>query len=251
MPSLSRRPLFDLLLLLTAAISLPAHAERVAVAVAANFTAPMQQIAARFEADTGHTTVVSYGSTGKLYAQIVNGAPFDVFLSADQDRPRRLHDEAHAESPFTYAIGRLVLWSPDATLVDADGDVLRHGSFKRLAIANPKTAPYGYGAIEILDALGVTAALRPRLVRGDNIAQTYQFVVTGNAELGFVAASQLHDQSQGSRWVPPQKLYAPIRQDSVLLARGRDNPAANALIDYLRGETARRIIRDFGYGTED
>ncbi len=228
----------------------PADAEEVRVAVAANFTAAMRQIAADFAAETGHEAVVSYGSTGKLYAQIENGAPFDVFLAADQTRPRLLADAGRAGAPFTYAVGKLVLWSADPALVDDQGEVLRSGNFERLAIANPKTAPYGAAAMEVIRGRGVQAGVEPRLVRGDSITQTYQFVLTGNAQLGFVALSQVAAHSDGSRWEPPQELYAPIRQDGVLLQRGRGNQAAAALIDFLKGPAARAVVKQYGYGVE-
>jgi molybdate transport system substrate-binding protein len=228
----------------------PAQAAQVKVAVAANFTAAMKEIAAAFEAATGHELVVSYGSTGKIYAQIVNGAPFEVFLAADQARPQRLVEEGRASDRFTYAVGRLVLWSPDPDRVDARGAVLRSGDFRRLAIANPVTAPYGAAAVQVLERLGLMQALEPRLVRGDNIAQAYQFVATRNAELGFVAMAQVALEPGGSRWPVPLDLYDPIRQDAVLLEKGRDNPAARALLDYLAGPEAHAVIERFGYGVE-
>lgn len=227
-----------------------ANAAEVKVAVAANFTAAMKEIAAAFAAATDHTALVSYGSTGKLYAQIQNGAPFDLFLAADQKRPRLLHEQGVADAPFTYAIGKLVLWSSDPALVDRDGTVLESGGFERLAIANPKTAPYGAGAMQVMTALGVLNRLEAKLVRGDNIAQTYQFVSTGNAQLGFVALSQVALAEGGSRWIPPQSLYDPIRQDAVLLANGRDNAAAQAFLEFLRGPVARDITLKYGYAVE-
>jgi molybdate transport system substrate-binding protein len=240
------------LALLSMSAAAPLHAAEVAAAVAANFTAPMKQIAAAFEADTGHTVVLSFGSSGKLYAQIANGGPFDVFLSADAERPAQAEAEglAVAGSRFTYAVGTLVLWSPDPKQVDAAGAVLKSGGFRHLAIANPKTAPYGTAAVEAMRKLGVYDTVAPRLVQGDSITQTWQFVATGNAELGFVAASQLIKDGQplaGSRWVVPTDLYAPILQDAVRLKRGADNPAAAALVDYLKGEKAAGIIRSYGY----
>jgi molybdate transport system substrate-binding protein len=228
-----------------------ARAAEVKVAVAANFTAAMKEIAAGFERATSHKALLSFGSTGKLYAQIIHGAPFAVFLAADQERPRLLERQGEASGRFTYAIGKLVLYSAEADLVDAEGEVLAEGAFDRLAIANPKTAPYGTAAMEVLDDLGLTARLAPRLVRGDSVAQAYQFVATGSAELGFVALAQVVLQPQGSRWEVPQSHYTPIRQDAVLLDRGADEPAALALIDYLKTPAARAIIERFGYGTED
>lgn len=229
-----------------------AHAADVPVAVAANFSAPMQKIAAAFEQDTGHKAIVSFGATGKLYAQISNGAPFQVFLAADEATPARLEREGKAVdgSRFTYAVGQLALWSADASTVDAQGAVLKTGNFKHLAVANPKLAPYGAAAMQVLDQLGLTARLQPRLVTGENIAQAYQFVASGNAQLGFVALSQVMEGgkiTQGSAWQVPPQLHAPIRQDAVLLATGKDNPGATALLQYLRGDKARAIIEAYGY----
>jgi molybdate transport system substrate-binding protein len=229
-----------------------AQADRVQVAVAANFSAPMQRLAADFQAATGHTVEVSLGSTGKFYAQIRHGAPFEVLLSADDETPARLIAEgsAVAGSPFTYAIGRLVLWSALPGFVDPQGAVLQQGRFKHLAIANPKTAPYGAGAVEALGRLGLLDALRPKFVQGENIAQTQQFVATGNAELGFVALAQVWRDgalSAGSAWIVPAALHTPLRQDAVLLLPGRDKPAAKALLAYLRSDKARAVIRSFGY----
>lgn len=229
-----------------------AHADTVSVAVAANFTAPMQKIAAAFEADTGHKAELSFGATGKFYAQITHGAPFQVLLSADDTTPAKLEREGKAapNSRFTYAIGTLVLWSAQANYVDAQGDVLKKGDFKHLAIANPKLAPYGAAAVQVMDKLGVASALQPRLVQGENIAQTFQFVSTGNAQLGFVALSQVMVDGKvrsGSAWQVPANLHDPIRQDAVLLNPGKDSPAAAALLTYLRSDKARAIIQSYGY----
>ncbi len=229
-----------------------AQAAEVSVAVAANFTAPMQKIAARFEQDTGHKAVLAFGSTGRFYAQIRNGAPFQVLLSADDETPARLEREGAgvAGSRFTYAIGRLVLWSSQPGLVDAQGAVLKSGQFDKLALADPKLAPYGAAAIEALGALGLLDVLRPRFVQGENIAQAHQFVATGNASLGFVALSQVFADGRvtsGSAWVVPANLHTPIRQDALLLDKGRDNPAAAALLQYLRGDRARDVMRSYGY----
>jgi len=237
---------------LTAAIAGFAHADEVQVAVAANFTAPMQQIAAQFEKDTGHKAVLSFGATGKFYAQIVNGAPFELLLAADDETPARLEKEGQgiAGSRFTYAIGKLVLWSADPALVDGKGEVLKTGNFRHLAIANPKTAPYGAAAVEALGKLGLLAGLQPRFVQGENISQTQQFIVTGNAELGFIALSQVIKDGKigaGSAWTVPANLYEPIRQDALLLAKGKDKPAATALLAYLKGDKARALIKAFGY----
>jgi len=235
--------------LLTAGV---AQAAQVNVAVAANFSAPMQQIASAFEKDTGHKAVVSLGSTGKLYAQIKNNAPFQVLLAGDDETPARLEREGLSQpgTRFTYAVGRLVLWSKQPGLVDDQGEVLRKAGFERLAIADPQLAPYGAAAMQTLAQLGLLPGLRARLVQGENIAQTYQFVATGNAALGFVALSQVSADGrliEGSAWVVPANLHASIRQDAVLLTKGKDNLAAKALMAYLRGEKARAIIRSFGY----
>jgi len=229
-----------------------ARAGEVSVAVASNFAAPMQQIARAFAQDTGHTAVLALGSTGKFYTQIKNGAPFQLLLAADDETPARLEKEGLtvAGSRFTYATGRLVLWSQTPGLVDGEGAVLRTGTFARIALADPKLAPYGTAALQTLEQLGLVAALQPRMVQGENIAQAYQFVATGNAALGFVALSQVMVQgrmAQGSAWVVPAHLHAPLRQDAVVLANGKNNPAALALAAYLKGEKARATIRAFGY----
>jgi molybdate transport system substrate-binding protein len=243
-------PLFAGLVVL--GLSTPLRAAEVEVAVAANFTAPMQKIVADFEKDTGHKAQLAFGSTGKFYAQIRNGAPFDVLLAADDETPARLEREGYAASGsrFTYAIGQLALWSARAGYVDDKGEVLKEGAFGHLAIANPKLAPYGAAAMEALKGLGLLAALQPRFVQGENIAQTFQFVSTGNAELGFVALSQIVEGGKlksGSAWIVPASLHNAIRQDAVLLARGKDNPAALALVKYLKEDKARAIIGAYGY----
>jgi molybdate transport system substrate-binding protein len=244
-----RNPLLSCLLLLLAGT---VHADEVQVAVAANFTAPMQKIAAEFLRDTGHKAQLAFGATGKFYAQITNGAPFEVFLSADDETPARLEKEGHAiaGSRYTYAVGRLVLWSAQEGKVDAQSEILKRGAIRRLALANPKTAPYGAAAVETMQKLDVLAQLQPAFVQAENIAQAYQFVGTGNAELGFVALSQVWQDgklSGGSGWIVPASLHQPIRQDAVLLGRGSGKPAAAALLDYLRGDKARRIIKAYGY----
>lgn len=228
------------------------HAGEVQVAVAANFTAPMQAIAVEFEKDTGHKAVVAFGATGKFYAQIANGAPFEVFLAADDTTPARLEGEGAtvAGSRFTYAVGKLVLWSAREGFVDSKGDVLKKGGFQHLSIANPKTAPYGAAAMDTLAKLGLADTLRGRVVQGENITQAHQFIATGNAELGFVALSQVFKDgkvSSGSAWIVPVDYYEPIRQDAVILAKGKDNPAAKALADYLKGPKAVAVIRSYGY----
>jgi len=232
--------------------SLMAQAAEVQVAVAANFAAPMQKIAAEFERDTGHKALLSFGATGKFYAQIKNGAPFQIFLAADDKTPARLESEGDAVSGsrFTYAVGALALWSAQPGFVDDQGEVLKKGQFKYLALANPKTAPYGAAAVAVLTTLGLLDALQPRFVTGENIAQTYQFIVTGNAELGFVALSQIRvdgERAGGSAWIVPSDLHAPMRQDAVMLAKGQGQPAAQALIKYLKGKKAAAIIQSYGY----
>ena len=249
-PAVQHR-LFAFLLLSVLAGAAPA--EDVQVAVAANFTAPMQAIAAAFEKDTGHKAQLAFGSSGKFYAQIKNGAPFQVFLSADDEKPARLEQEglAVAGTRFTYAIGQLALWSAKEGVVDSKGEVLKKGNYAHLAIANPKLAPYGAAAIEVLKHLGLLETVQPKLVQGENIAQAWQFVASGNAELGFVALSQVTKDgklTQGSAWIVPASLHAPIRQDAVMLATGKGNPAASALMAYLKSDTAKTIIRSFGYG---
>ena len=238
--------------LVLAVSSLTVQADEVQVAVAANFTAPMQKIAAEFEKDTGHKALLVFGATGKLYAQIKNGAPFQVFLAADDKTPAKLEAEGDTVpgSRFTYAIGTLVLWSAKPGFVDDQGEVLKKGAFKHLAIANPKTAPYGAAAVATLTQLGLLDALQPKLVTGENISQAYQFVVTENAELGFIALSQVMADGQlsgGSAWIVPADLHDPIRQDAAILAKGQNQPAARALVEYLKGDKAAAIIKSYGY----
>ena len=230
-------------------------AEEAQIAVAANFSAPMKQIISDFERTTGHQIRASYGSTGKLYAQIQNGAPFEALLAADQKRPRLLEDDGVgvSGSRFTYAIGTLVLWSADPNFVDDEGRVLNTTEFEKLSIANPKLAPYGEASIETLKALSLKEAIEPKLVMGENIAQAYQFVDTGNAKLGFVALSQVMvggKITEGSGWIVPGEMHAPIRQDAVILAKGRDNAAVSDLFSYLKGDQARAVIQAFGYQTD-
>jgi molybdate transport system substrate-binding protein len=231
-----------------------AHAAETQVAVAANFTGPAQKIAAEFEKQSGHKAVVSTGSTGKFYAQIVNGAPFDILLAADDTTPAKLEKGGHsvAGKSFTYAVGKLVLWSTKSAIVDDKGEVLKRGGFDHLSIANPKLAPYGAAAVETLKALGLYDTLQSRLVMGENIAQAHQFVATGNALLGFVALSQVISKNgdgriEGSYWIVPEKLYSPIRQDAALLNKGKDNKAAAAFLEFLKGKTAQDIILSYGY----
>lgn len=232
----------------------PAQGAEVRVAVAANFITAMKRITGMFEASTHNRVIASFGSTGALYAQILNGAPFDAFLAADRRRPRLLekYQAAVPGTRFTYAAGRLTLWSAQAHYVDDKGRVLESGHFAHLAMANPKTAPYGAAAKQVLQSLGLWERLRPRIVQGANIAQTDQFVATGNAPLGFVALSQVEGANRavrGSRWVVPGTLYRPIKQQAVLLKRGRGNTAAKAFLKYLKGSQARLVIEKLGYGT--
>ena len=238
--------------LIVAAFALSARANEVSVAVAANFAAPLARIGEGFTAATGHTLKVSAGSTGKLYAQVVAGAPFEVLIAADDEAPRKLIREGLAVtgSNYTYAIGRLVLWSAQPGVVDAQGAVLAAGRFAHVAIANPKLAPYGRAGMEVLRARGLGDALAPKLVTAESIAQAYQFVATGNAELGFVALSQVigAGPATGSYWLVPPSLYGEIRQDAVLLKTGEKNAAAAALLSYLKSAPAKAMIASYGYG---
>jgi molybdate transport system substrate-binding protein len=221
------------------------------VAVASNFARAVTTISKRFEANTGHKVTLIFGSTGKLYAQVKNGAPFDAFFAADVRRPELLEKEGLAlpGSRFTYAIGKVVLWSPKAGYIDSEGNVLEQRKFRHLAIANPKLAPYGKAAREVLQALGLWDGLRGRLVRGENIVQTFQFVKSGNAELGFVAYSQVKRPGhpiEGSWWEVPQALYTPIEQQAVLLKKSK---VARAFLSFVRSDEVRELIRDYGYKT--
>ncbi len=226
------------------------------VAVAANFSEVMERLESGFEAMGDHTLTVSTGSTGKLYAQIRNGAPFDALLAADQRRPKLLEEESRAVSGsrFTYATGRLTLWSPDSERVYSDGPAtLRAGLFRNIAMANPELAPYGSAAKETLEALGLFDKLRARVAMGENIGQAHALVATGNADPGFVALSYVvspRNEHIGSRWDVPQELYTSIRQDALLLNRGADNPAAVAFLAYLKTDAARAVIQRYGYGVD-
>lgn len=237
-----------------AAIS-PATAAEALVAVATNFAEPMTRLAKNFERRSGHRLRIASGSTGQLYAQILSGAPYDVLLAADEERPARLEADGMAVegSRFTYAHGRLALWCPACGKDAADvRSVLEEGRFRRIAIANPALAPYGVAATETLGKLGLLERLRPRLVFGENIGQAHAMVATGNTELGFVAASQLvaTDQHAGAWWLVPRQCHSPIRQDAVLIARAEDNAAARAFLDYLRSDGARKLIAEAGYDLE-
>jgi molybdate transport system substrate-binding protein len=239
--------------LLLAAWGMPAGAAQVRVAVAANMAAPMRQIAADFARTTGHEAVIALGSTGKLYLQIRSGAPFDVLLAADQATPARLEHEGLGVggTRFTYAIGQLALWSADAAAVDPAGRVLlRRPPVGKLAIADPKLAPYGAAAIETLQHLGVLPAWQPHIVQGESIGQAWQFAATGAAPLAFVALAQVMVDGRiprGSAWLVPARLHAPLKQDAVVLKPGQSNPAAAALLDYLRSDAARATLRGYGY----
>lgn len=238
-------------LLITLLASSGLAADEIRVAAASNFKAAISELAQRFEESTGHVVVLIFGSTGKHYAQIVHGAPFDLFFAADPARPERLEREGRAldGSRFTYAIGRLVLWSADARRVDDGDNVLAENSYRHLAIANPSLAPYGRAAKEALQALGLWDAVAPRLVTGENIAQAYQYVRSGNAELGLVAWSQvLQTGSQGSSWLVPDSLHAPIEQQCIALRPGE---AAIRFMEFVRSQAGVEIIRAHGYGVPD
>lgn len=232
--------------------SASAQADEVQVAVAANFTAPIQAIARDFQQDTGHKLIAAYGATGQFYTQIKNGAPFEVFLAADDSTPEKLEKEGDIVpgSRFTYASGTLALWSAKDGYIDGTDKVLLANQFKHLSIANPKAAPYGLAATQVLAKLGLTDKVKAKIVEGQNITQAYQFVSTGNAELGFVALSQIYKDgqvSEGSAWIVPEAMHDPIRQDAVILKKGEHNPAAQALAEYLKGPKATAIIKSYGY----
>lgn len=243
-------------LLLAVFLAGAAAGEEAVVAGAANFMEVAERLEADFERASGHTLTFVAGSTGKLYAQIAHGAPFDAFLSADRERPERLEKEglAVAGSRFTYATGRLTLWSSEPGRVGSDGAAtLRRGDFRRLAIANPDLAPYGAAARQTLENLGLWERFEGRIVMGQTIGQAHAMVASGNAELGFVALSSVlspRNETEGSRWDVPPRLHAPIHQDAVLLAKGAGNPAARGFLDFLRSEKAKSVIRSHGYRTE-
>jgi len=244
--------LISLCLSALASTSFGVRADELLVAVASNFTAPMKQIAAEFEKDTGHKVVAAFGSTGKFYAQIRNGAPFEVLLTADDTTPARLIKEnaAVAGTQFTYAIGKLMLWSPKPGVVDAAGEVLKKAGNEPIALADPKLAPYGAAAVEAMKALGVHHSWQSKIVTAENITQAHQFVRSGNSQLGFVALSQVlkDGKIEGSAWQVPANLYTPIRQDAVVLENGKGKPAAEALMKFLKADKARAIIKSYGYG---
>lgn len=224
-------------------------AKEVYLAIAANFESTIKKISVEYEKETGNKLIISYGSSGKLYAQVKNGAPFEVFLSADQDYPIKLAQDGAAlgETQFTYATGKLVLWSARKGLVDSKCEVLRSKKFKHLAMAQPKLAPYGAAAQEALQKMGVEKFLQGRIIVGENITQAHQFVYTGNAELGFVAYSQVKNDSGGSFCIVPQDSYKPLRQDAVLLLKGKNNDAAKQFLEFLKREKIKKIIKDYGY----
>ena len=242
-----------LIALAVSAFAFSAHADEVQVAVAANFSAAAQKIAAQFEHDTGNTVKLSFGATGKFYAQIEAGAPFDVLLAADQTTPGKLVTEGKGipATLHTYAIGKLVLWSADPALVDAKGEVLKSDKWKHLSVADAKLAPYGQAAKETLAALKLTDAVQARVVTAENIGQALQFVQSGNAELGFVALGQVQppdgSKTPGSMWLVPDNLYTPIRQDAVVIAATKVGKAATAFVDYLASDKARTVIKAYGY----
>jgi len=228
----------------------PLAAEEIQVAVAANFAATMKDIVPEFEKETSHRAILSFGSTGKFYAQIKNGAPFEIFLAADTKTPLRLEQEgiAVSGSRYVYARGRLVLWSRVPGLVDSKGEVLKRGDFHYLALTNPKLAPYGQAAQQVLEGLGQWSTLQPKLVMGENLIQTHQYIMSGNAQLGFIAYSQIRQPGkavEGSYWEIPSSLYDPIDQAVVIL---KDSAAVRQLWDYLRSAFARRVIQSYGYG---
>ena len=245
------RKLIAALFLLAPLLTARADAGQTHVAVAANFIEPAREIATLFQQKTGHEAILISGASGTFFSQITHGAPFEVFLSADEERPRLAVEQGFAvpDSRFTYAIGKLVLWSRVVDVTKGEA-VLKAGNFRKLSIANPTSAPYGAAAIETLKGLGVFDALQPKIVRGSSIAQAFQFVDTLNAELGFVALSQLYDNTEGTRWLVPEKLHAPIRQDAVLLKNGANDEASKAFLAFLKGPEAHAIIERFGYALE-
>ena len=233
------------------ATSSTVHATDINVAVAANFTEPAKEIAQLFERTTGHRAILSFGATGQFYVQIIQGAPFQVFLSADQSTAKKLVDDsiAVADSLFTYAVGKIILFSANAALVVGE-QTLREAKFNKIAVADPLTAPYGAAAVETMKRLGVYDTLASKIVQGSNIAQTFEFVDSGNADLGFVALSQVIARQGGSRWIVPDNLYSPIRQDAVQLRTGAKNEAAGAFLLFMKSPEVAKVIEKYGYGTK-
>lgn len=247
--------LLSIILLSLLILSPSTYAEEVYAAVASNFTIAMKDIAKQYEEESGNKVVLSFGSSGKFFAQIQHGAPFQVFLSADQNKPDALEKAGFIvpNSRFTYAIGALALWSAKPDFIHNNDTRLKSGDFNKLALANPKLAPYGIAATEVLENLGLTESTKSKWVMGENISQTYQFASTGNTDLGFVALSQIMSKGhieKGSSWIIPTDQYSPIRQDAVLLKSAENNAAAKGLLDYLRSDKARNIIHSYGYKTE-
>jgi len=245
----SRKVLLFIFFLVVGVVS---HAEQITVACASNFSGAMKEIVAVFEQQSGHQVNLVFGSSGRIYAQIKNGAPFDIFFSADQQKPMALATEGLivSHSRFTYALGALVLWSSNPAVNVEQAEVVRQHNYTKLAIANPKLAPYGRAAVEALDSLGLSDASRNKWIQGENIAQTFQFVSTGNAEIGFVALSQVTVDGEiknGSGWIVPSSLYSPIKQDVVLLRKAEQSEAARALLDFVQGQQGQRIVEAFGY----
>lgn len=241
-----------LLGLMILSVSAFAAAETVHVAVAANFVEPLKNISEQFEKSTGHQVTITSGSTGKIYAQIKNGAPYDLFLAADAKTPAKLEQENAIvpKSRFTYAIGKLALWSAKPDYIDNQGNILKKPSFSHIAIASPKLAPYGLAAMQTLEKMGLDKLLQPKIVQGENIGQTYQFIASGNAELGFVALSQIYKDGKvksGSAWIVNTQNYDPIRQDAVMLPKAQDNAAASALMKYLKSDAAHQVLQSYGY----
>lgn len=247
--ALGRRLILAIGAAVALAFAAPAFAADTQVAVAANFTAPAKAIAVAFAAKTGHHAILSFGSSGQFYTQITHGAPYEVFLSADADRPRKAEQDGVGVpgTRFSYAIGRLVLWSATPGLVDDKGQVLATGRFNKLSIAEPTAAPYGLAAIQTLNKMGLYSKVQAKIVKGTSITQAYDFVRTGAAELGFVALSQVIDDTGGSRWLVPSSYHAPIDQQAILLFTGDKNPAAKAFISFLKSPEARAIIKRYGY----
>lgn len=244
----------SLLLTLAMMLTVAVRADELTIAVASNFAAPMQEIARQFESHSGHKLKLAFGSSGKFFAQIRHGAPYHAFFSADQAKPAKLVGLklGDADSRFTYAEGKLALWSRKPGFVDAEGEVLKRGEYNKLALANPKLAPYGAAAVEVLQHLQLEKQTRARWVQGENISQTYQFVASGNADLGMVALSQILENgevTEGSAWIVPAQFYNPIQQDAVILKRGANAPALREFWSYIQSAEAREIIRTYGYST--